>query len=90
LYRYAAVTERLSPSTQVIYLGGGAEGTPQLHDHTRVERSWSGILLEFEGAGSVGITDPFSTIIAVTNAFVLIGMATFAVVGLYKLNPGDP
>lgn len=75
----SVVSERLSPTAQVIYLGGGSAGTPQMHDQTRVERSWSGIFIEFEGAGSVGVTDAFTTIIAVTNAFVLIGMATFAV-----------
>ena len=81
----SVVTQRNGPPTQNIYLGGAssgtstAAGTPHVHDGTRVERSWSGIYVEFEGAGNVGITDPFTTIIAVTNAFVLIGMATFAV-----------
>lgn len=73
------VRERLSPTPQMIYLGGGTAGTPRMHDQMRVERSWSGIFLEFEGAGSVGVTDLLTTVIAVTNAFVLIGMATFAV-----------
>lgn len=70
---------RKSPATQLTYLGGGATGTPQELDATRVERDWAGIFIEFQGSGRVGITDPFQMIVAITNAFVLIGMATFAV-----------
>jgi len=54
-------------------------GSLNAHDQTRVERDWSGIFVEFMAAGTVGVTDVLTTIVAVTNAFVLIGMATFAV-----------
>jgi len=49
----------------------------QSHDESRVEREWSGIYIEFEGAGSIGHTDAFQTILAITNAFVLIGKASY-------------
>lgn len=75
----APVTERLGPATRVIYMGGGVPGSLNAHDQTRVERDWSGIFVEFMAAGTVGVTDVLTTIVAVTNAFVLIGMATFAV-----------
>mmetsp|Transcript_23534 Transcript_23534/g.57647 ORF Transcript_23534/g.57647 Transcript_23534/m.57647 type:complete len:588 (+) Transcript_23534:303-2066(+) len=77
--KHVTSVRRLGPEKQIIYQGPQDVVSVQSHDEVRVERDWSGIYVEFEASGSVGETDAFQTILAITNAFVLIGMATFAV-----------
>ena len=66
---------------EVVYLGGANPpgSSLQAHDQTRVERNWGGIHLEYGSDGKVGVTSMLQTMTAITNAFVLIGMATFIV-----------
>ena len=75
-------SERMGMGTEVIYTGSaaGAPGaTLHTHDESFVTRDWAGTYLEYQSEGDVGEVDLLTTINAVTNAFVLIGMATFVV-----------
>ena len=74
--------ERMGMGTEVIYTGSaaGAPGaTLHTHDESFVTRDWAGTYIEYQSEGDVGEVDLLTTINAVTNAFVLIGMATFVV-----------
>jgi len=79
--KHAPTAERLGASAEVVYLGGANPpgSSLQAHDQTRVERNWGGIHLEYGSDGKVGVTSMLQTMTAITNAFVLIGMATFIV-----------
>jgi hypothetical protein len=75
----------MGPGTEVIYTGSltPAAETPgatlHTHDESFITRDWAGTYIEYQSEGDVGEVDLITTINAVTNAFVLIGMATFVV-----------
>lgn len=78
------------PATHVYYVGGYQDfddNLPSLqsHDQVRVERHWSGVFIEYESGGEVGKVDLITTMMAITNAFVLIGMATAIVDNIGQL-----
>ena len=79
--KHTPTTGRVGPNDQVIYLGGETPvgSSLQAHSQTRVERDWAGIYIEYQSDGNVGDVNLIQTITAITNAFVLIGMATFIV-----------
>lgn len=78
-------SDRMGPGTQVIYSGSRnpssvSPGTTlHTHDETFILRDWAGTYLQYQSEGNVGEVDMMTTVTAITNAFVLIGMATFIV-----------
>lgn len=83
--KHDTTSERMGPGTEVIYTGSltPAAETPgatlHTHDESFITRDWAGTYIEYQSEGDVGEVDLITTINAVTNAFVLIGMATFVV-----------
>lgn len=87
---FVPTKEMFGPATHVYYVGGYQDfddGQPSLqsHDQVRVERHWSGVFIEYESGGEVGKVDLITTMMAITNAFVLIGMATAIVDNIGQL-----
>lgn len=80
-----ATSERTGPGTQVIYGGSRTPTTAPFgtslhtHDETFLLRDWAGTYLQYQSEGKVGVVDLLTAVTAITNAFVLIGMATFLV-----------
>lgn len=73
----------VSPPAEVTYLGPAASPPEDddLHmmDQRFVVRSYHAVTLAFVGSGLIGVAEFYATMAAITNAFVLIGMATFFV-----------
>ena len=87
---FVPTKEMFGPATHVYYVGGHLdfddnEPSLQSHDQVRVERHWSGVYIEYESGGEVGKVDLITTMMAITNAFVLIGMATAIVDNIGQL-----
>ena len=61
-------------NTQTIHLQGASGET--IHNAQRINRLWSTVQINFISSGEVGQFDLFALALAITNAFVLIGMAT--------------
>jgi len=75
---WATLTVKAIPSKQLHSSGTDQEyldaGNPW---HSLVlERTFNGVEIVYESGGSVGVFDIFTLMLAITNAFVLIGMAT--------------
>lgn len=75
---WATLSVRFIPSKQMHSIGIDAHymdtGNPW---HSNVmERTFNGVEIIYESGGTIGVFDIFTLMLAVTNAFVLIGMAT--------------
>jgi hypothetical protein len=75
---WATLSVTFIPSKQMHSIGTDANymdsGNPW---HSNVmERTFNGVEIVYESGGTVGVFDIFTLMLAVTNAFVLIGMAT--------------
>lgn len=75
---WATLSVRFIPSKQMHSIGTDARymdtGNPW---HSNVmERTFNGVEIIYESGGTIGVFDIFTLMLAVTNAFVLIGMAT--------------
>jgi hypothetical protein len=75
---WATLSVTFIPSKQMHSIGTDAnymDGGNPWHSNV-MERTFNGVEIVYESGGTVGVFDIFTLMLAVTNAFVLIGMAT--------------